>query len=342
MDQGITHTFDGEHSLLELIFEQERKAKGYNHILYHRWSTPTTDLLSTSSTLLHQTYHRRSHTQVRTGEDYVAKLSLDIIDNYISAYIATTDERMSRSVLSEVEKEYPIRLATEGLVPITFWANTSRGPRTYHREISAQKWSEIQNNYPEGLRKNLNEMVTNYVPNQEGGGKLFLFSGSAGTGKTTFVRSLALEWKDRFDMHYVTDPDQFFGGGAEYLFDVVMAGDVDKWKLLVCEDTGELVSQDAKVSTGQALSRFLNVCDGMIGQGLRIQILLTTNEDIGRFHEAVVRPGRIAFNLPFPKFSRQEASAWLNQPIEREMTLAEMFAVKRGEQIPAERRAGII
>jgi hypothetical protein len=31
------------------------------------------------------------------------------------------------------------------------------------------------------------------------------------------------------------------------------------------------------VEVGQGLARLLNVCDGMVGQGLRILILLTTN-----------------------------------------------------------------
>ena len=34
------------------------------------------------------------------------------------------------------------------------------------------------------------------------------------------------------------------------------------------EDTGELLDPDAKTVIGQGLSRFLNVVDGLIGQGL--------------------------------------------------------------------------
>src|SRR5919106_1095736 len=53
------------------------------------------------------------------------------------------------------------------------------------------------------------------------------------------------------------------------------------WRLLILEDTGELLSADARIQAGQGLSRFLNVVDGLIGQGLRILVLVTTNEETG-------------------------------------------------------------
>ena len=44
------------------------------------------------------------------------------------------------------------------------------------------------------------------------------------------------------------------------------------WRLLVLEDTGALLSADARERAGQGLSRFLNVVDGLIGQGLRVLV----------------------------------------------------------------------
>ena len=42
---------------------------------------------------------------------------------------------------------------------------------------------------------------------------------------------------------------------------------------------------------GQGLSRLLNVSDGLLGEGLRAVVLVTTNEPLRRLHPAVVRPG---------------------------------------------------
>ena len=85
----------------------------------------------------------------------------------------------------------------------------------------------------------------------------------------------------------------------------------ERWRLLVLEDTGELLTADAKARTGQGLSRFLNVVDGLIGQGLRIVVLVTTNEPLGSLHPAAARPGRCAASVEFVPFPAGEAREWL-------------------------------
>ena len=84
-----------------------------------------------------------------------------------------------------------------------------------------------------------------------------------------------------------------------------------EWRLLVLEDTGELLQPDAKAVIGQGLARFLNLVDGLIGQGLRILVLVTTNEEIRKLHPAVARPGRCPTDIEFTGLSEAEADAWL-------------------------------
>ena len=45
--------------------------------------------------------------------------------------------------------------------------------------------------------------------------------------------------------------------------------DEERWRLLLLEDCDELIRGEAKQSTGQALSRLLNLTDGLLGQGRR-------------------------------------------------------------------------
>src|SRR5262249_49135679 len=158
------------------------------------------------------------------------------------------------------------------------------------------------------------------------------------------------EWRAWCEFHYIVDPDSFFGAHADYLMGVLLQPgymevaahprhgvvfsssglDVSEaevrvsddgedeeetrqkpWRVLLLEDTGELLSADARVLMGQGLSRFLNVVDGLIGQGLRVLALVTTNEEIRRLHPAVARPGRAAANVEFGALSGEEAGAWL-------------------------------
>jgi hypothetical protein len=72
-------------------------------------------------------------------------------------------------------------------------------------------------------------------------------------------------------------------------------GDDDElpWRLLLLEDCDELIRSGAKEATGQALSRLLNLTDGLLGQGRNVLVAITTNEDIARLHPAVTRPGAL-------------------------------------------------
>ncbi len=108
----------------------------------------------------------------------------------------------------------------------------------------------------------------------------------------------------------------------------------DRWRVLILEDTGEILRIDAKSEVGQGLSRLLNVVDGLLGQGLRILLLVTSNEELGRLHPAVVRPGRCAAEIEFRAFAADEAKEWMRRRghdgLAPPTRLAEMFAAVEG------------
>ena len=49
-----------------------------------------------------------------------------------------------------------------------------------------------------------------------------LWHGEAGTGKTFALRALAWQWRHWCDLHYIVDPDSFFGEHADYLMSVLL------------------------------------------------------------------------------------------------------------------------
>ena len=161
-----------------------------------------------------------------------------------------------------------------------------------------------------------------------------LWHGAPGTGKTTAIRALARAWRGWCKTLFVVDPEAFFGQ-AEYLLDVLLErGGVERttlWRLVVVEDVDELLRADARLVSGQALSRLLNLTDGLIGQGLNVLLLLTTNEPVGQLHPAVTRPGRCLAEVALSALSPAEAAAWLgdrHRRPERPLTLAELYALR--------------
>lgn len=104
-----------------------------------------------------------------------------------------------------------------------------------------------------------------------------------------------------------------------------------RWRLLILEDCGELLAADAKAATGQALSRLLNLTDGLIGEGFKTLVLISTNDPLKQMHPAVTREGREAARVGFEKLPREETRQWMRSHAVEEkpdsaMTLAGLYA----------------
>jgi hypothetical protein len=267
--------------------------------------------------------------------DVLVRMSLG--GSWLHAQAAAASEADAARAIEELRTLFPLPdPSSSHEVPVTFWTYTPHGPMPSMRTIAVPEWSEIRGNYSANTRERLEAVMHDFRPAH--GGQLILWHGTAGTGKTFALRALAWEWREWCQLHYVVDPDTFFGQHADYLMNVLMqpgppmmafaggrVGEVfhmsengedeaqeQAWRLLVLEDTGELLTPDAKSVIGQGLSRFLNVVDGLIGQGLRVLVLVTTNEEIRTLHPAVARPGRAAANIEFEQLDREEARAWLS------------------------------
>ena len=114
------------------------------------------------------------------------------------------------------------------------------------------------------------------------------------------------------------------GGGSSSSAEVYTA----MASLLLLEDCDELIGGGAKGTSGQALSRLLNLSDGLLGQGRKVLVAITTNEDIQALHPAVIRPGRCLAQIEVGPLPAPEAAAWLGgaDRVTSAMTLADLYA----------------
>lgn len=247
--------------------------------------------------------------------------------------VCAVDAALALQVLTEAVATAREGEPAESEIPVGFWQNNTCGPGGHRspRTVDLPTWKSIRVNYPESTVDSLDRLMA-LRPDQVTG-RLLLLHGPAGTGKTTAVRALAREWRDWCQVDSVIDPEMLFTDPS-YLTTVVLGeGDqARRWRLLVLEDCDELVGADAKQDSGQALSRLLNLTDGLLGQGLDILVCLTTNENVARLHPAVVRPGRCLAEIELGPLPREQARRWLGHAGEigpAGATLAELYQQRR-------------
>ncbi len=208
----------------------------------------------------------------------------------------------TRAAAAEAAKFLREALESEPPVPasvsVGFWMRGEFGGEVRHREIDAPSFESIADNYAALVRGALERLLAMNAPDA---GRLILWRGEPGTGKSHALRALARTWAPWCSAHFIMDPEELLGRGGAYMLDVLSwdSDDQDRWRLLILEDAGELIAADARTQSGQALSRLLNVADGLLGQGTRTLLLITTNEPVKRLHPAARRPGRCLADIEF-------------------------------------------
>jgi hypothetical protein len=245
----------------------------------------------------------------------------------------------NKDLISKVIEDFsnlfsPIKTSSDK-IDLKMWYRNQK-PEYDFKTMAASSWEDAADNYSALAQEQVNKLLRLRPPFNSG--KMILFYGPPGMGKTNLIKTLGREWRDWAEIDYIMDPDIFFENTPYLLALVSKATHSKKWSILVAEDSDEFIRADAKARTGQGMSRLLNVTDGLAGQGTNLLVLLTTNEPLSALSSAVTRPGRCIAKIEFPKLNRAEARGWAEKndlilPSDtQEFSLAELYNMKQEQR----------
>ena len=233
-------------------------------------------------------------------------------------------------------------------IPFTFWAASRFGVSSARRRLEAPRWDDDLRQLRRAAARRARS--AHACHGRRGSGRLLLLHGEPGTGKSyrPARAGAGVGAMVRGPLHH--RPRRPARVARQRLLDPLLqeipGGSRTArppWRLLILEDAGELLAADARATAGQALSRLLNITDGLLGEGLA-RAGRGHHQRAGREAARGGRaPGALLGAGGVGPLAAPDADAWLAargaEPAGREATLAELFALAGGRAAAAPRRA---
>lgn len=261
----------------------------------------------------------------------------------VNAYIVSTDRESVNSLGDMVSKKFSIQYDEE-VVRFGVLYDTGYGIEVEKIPLLDKDFSnfDVALNYGESFVESDKIIIDKLKNNKQ---NLFLLHGCAGTGKTTFIKSLAKRVKEKT---FIFIPPQYVESlVSPKLIPILLS---HKNSVLVLEDAEKaIVSRENGEGNESLVSSILNLSDGILGAMLNISFIITFNTQKNQIDKAILRKGRLSYEKEFKPLPIEEAQRLLDKLNKKHtatepMTLADIYNVDadigRDNSVEPERSIG--
>ena len=153
---------------------------------------------------------------------------------------------------------------------------------------------------------------------------LVLFSGEAGTGKTSFIRHLVSVLENQKFLYMPPNIANELGSPHFLPFMLQNPGEI-----CVLEDAEMALMARDDGNHSSAISNLLGASDGLLGDALKLKFVCSFNTDLKNIDTALVRKGRLGHLQDFNKLSKENSDRLLEylgkDRLGKELSLAEIY-----------------
>ena len=159
------------------------------------------------------------------------------------------------------------------------------------RSIGAAKVDFEPTNYNEKVQKAFEYIVTDFK-REKPSGRIAIFQGVPGTGKTYLIRSMVGAVENAM---FVVMPASLVPNldGPDFVNTLYNTYNKSDGPLVLIIEDADTVLAPRQGDNMHSISSLLNLSDGILGNLMDIRIVATTNATLNDLDEAVKRPGRL-------------------------------------------------
>lgn len=215
----------------------------------------------------------------------------------------------------------------------------------YGLDITSIGYNDLsleESNYTQSVLHDVN-YVLNEFSKPEPFGRLAIFHGKPGTGKTYLCKAIFNDTRLANTKIVYTSPETLVKYSADQIIDLLINYDGGGYYknddgpiLLFIEDADALLSQRGP-DNRENISSMLNLSDGLIGHMLDIRILATTNMSTIELDKAIERKGRLCKLVKIDSLESEQAnkvyqriSGKTDSPFDSSVVLADIYARAMG------------